>query len=227
MPDNFETATPVGKGNYTVKDGDTMTSIGFQHGLFYETIWNHGDNAELRKERKLPHVLLPGDQVAIPELRKKVLRLPTSKLHRFRLRGIPARIRCVVRDNEYKPMAGKKYKLTAGTDVYQGTTGGDGSIDQYVKPDVSTGELIVWPETLLYPEEFRLTLRVGYLEPVESLKGLQARLSNLGFHCAEEYGELGDATERAIRAFQEANKLEVTGTPNAETRKKVAEIYAS
>jgi len=222
-----ESATPVGQGGYTVQPGDTMTSIAFDRGFHYETIWKYGDNAELREKRKLPHVLLPGDRVAIPELRKRVLQLPTTRLHRFRLRGTPPRIRIVVRDVENRPMTGKRYELKAGSLVYRGATGGDGGIDHFVEPKVHTGELTVWPETPFYPEEFRLALRVSYLEPVESVKGLQARLINLGFHCADEYGEIGPATERAIGAFQKANDLEVTGRPDAETQRKLSELYPS
>jgi hypothetical protein len=218
-------ATPVGGGNYVVRPGETMTSIAFDHGFFWETIWNHGANAALKEERKHPHVLLPGDRVTIPELRKRTLALPTTKLHRFRLKGIPARIRLVLRDVENRPMPGKKYKLEAGDQVFQGTTGGDGSIEHFVAPGVKSGELTVWPKMPLYPEEFHMTLRIGYLEPVESVKGMQARLINLGFPCGSEYGEIGKDTRSALAAFQRANGLPVSGEPDRETQDKLLELY--
>lgn len=84
---------PVGNGNYEVQPGDCIESIAFNHGLFWETIWNHPNNQPLRAARDSPNVLLPGDKVFVPEIRTKEEPGATEQLHRFRRCGVPGILR--------------------------------------------------------------------------------------------------------------------------------------
>ncbi|MFH1075402.1 MAG: hypothetical protein V1753_00935 [Pseudomonadota bacterium] len=52
--------------DYIVKQGDCIESIAFKHGLFWETVWNHPNNQQLKQERKNPNILLAGDKVFVP-----------------------------------------------------------------------------------------------------------------------------------------------------------------
>ena len=69
--------------NHQVKQGDCISSIAFENGFFPDTIWNHPSNAELKKKREDPHVLLPGDMVFIPDKRPKEVSEPTNQVHKF------------------------------------------------------------------------------------------------------------------------------------------------
>jgi N-acetylmuramoyl-L-alanine amidase len=57
--------------SHTVKQGDCISSIAHETGFFWETLWNHPDNAKLKQLRKNPNALLPGDVVSIPDQRVK------------------------------------------------------------------------------------------------------------------------------------------------------------
>src|SRR4028118_472280 len=79
--------------NYQVKPGDCISSISFEHGFFPDTIWNHPENAELKKLRKNMNVLRPGDVVIIPDKRIKEVFEPTNQVHRFKMKSTPPKLR--------------------------------------------------------------------------------------------------------------------------------------
>jgi hypothetical protein len=52
---------------YTVKRGDTLTSIATRHGFSnWRAIYNHPDNAGFRRLRPNPNRIYPGDVIQIP-----------------------------------------------------------------------------------------------------------------------------------------------------------------
>jgi hypothetical protein len=88
---------------YVVKAGDCLSSIAFAHGLFWDTVWNHPDNGELKKLRKDPNVLLAGDVVFIPDRQPKEVAVATGKQHNFVVRSNPTKL--LLRIMESKPDA--------------------------------------------------------------------------------------------------------------------------
>ena len=52
---------------YQAREGDCISSIAYENGLFPNTLWNHPDNAELKRNRKDMNLLEVGDVVKIPE----------------------------------------------------------------------------------------------------------------------------------------------------------------
>lgn len=222
-----EPAVTVGAGDYVVRSGDGMGSIAKAHGHFWETLWDLPANAELKAARLHPHILLPGDRVTIPPLRMREERCATTLRHRFRRRGVPSKIRFVVRDFEGKPFAGKRYELVAGRARIEGVTDGDGVIEHWVEPLARRGEITVWLETDGYPETLRHVLRIGELDPVESLRGARARLAGLGFPSGDEDAPADEALERAVAAFQEAQGIAATGTLDDATRAALRDAHGS
>src|SRR5258708_3021834 len=45
-----------------IDDGDCFINLSKQEGFFWETVWNHPENRELRTLRKNPNILKKGDQ---------------------------------------------------------------------------------------------------------------------------------------------------------------------
>jgi hypothetical protein len=81
--------------SYIVIQGDCLPSIAAREGFFWDTIWNASSNAELRETRKDPAVLFPGDEVSIPDKRKKTAPVSSGRVNRFRIKGILRRNRNV------------------------------------------------------------------------------------------------------------------------------------
>ena len=79
--------------NYTVKQGDCISSIAQKHGLFWDKVWNHPKNANLQERRKDPNVLSPGDVVFVPDKDEKEESGATEQRHRFKRKGVPEKLR--------------------------------------------------------------------------------------------------------------------------------------
>jgi hypothetical protein len=205
---------------HIVKQGECIESIAFEHGFFWETVWNHPKNKELRELRKSPNVLRPGDEVHIPVKRYKAVDCQSGKRHVFRLKGVPSKLKIVVRDDD-RVRANTPYVLVVDGKQYKGTTDAEGRLEHPISPRAQKGKLIVGEGDT--QREFEL--RLGHLDPKEDVAGVQGRLNNLGFDCGPEDGELGPRTQQAIMDYQAHHELEPTGEIDEPTRNKLFEDY--
>lgn len=203
---------------HIVEEGECIESIALDYGLFWETIWNHPNNADLKKQRKDPNVLMAGDIVFVPDKQLKKETRATEARHRFKRLGVPSKLRIRLMDDD-QPRANESYTLVIGGKIFSGKTDSDGWLEQPVSPDAGEGKILVGEEQ----EEY--VLKVGYLDPIEEISGVQARLNNLRFDCGPVDGLLGPTTESAIRRFQRQYDLPVTGQPDAATQKKLLEEH--
>jgi len=203
---------------YTVRQGDSIASIAEQNGFLWETIWNHGNNAGLKAKRSDPNVLLPGDEVFIPEKGQKQVDKPVDARHRFTRKGVPHKLKVKLTTAD-EARAGEAYTLVVGDQVLHGTLDGDGAFEHDVPGDAKTAQLI------LSGGDEIVNLRVGGLDPVSETSGAQQRLKNLGYDVGGEQGTIGDKTRAALRAFQDRNKLPVTGELDGATKAKLQEVH--
>lgn len=77
---------------HSVSSGECLSSIAYQRGFFWETLWNHGENAALKDKRSDPNVLMEGDVVHIPDLTEGDESCASDQEHAFELKGVPARV---------------------------------------------------------------------------------------------------------------------------------------
>jgi hypothetical protein len=207
---------------HKVEQGECLSSIAFEHGFFWKSLWDHEANAELSQARESPFVLKPGDVVHIPELSQRSEIRPTDERHKFRRKGVPAklRVRLLVMD---EPLAGVPYVLVHSHQEFTGVTDDDGVVEVYVPPDV--------PKVLLRVGEgddmriYDITPRV--LNPAGEIDGVQARLASLGYYAGPIHGELDDATRSAIRHFQRDYDLEPTGEIDEATTSTLDDAHQS
>jgi len=221
---------------YTVKQGDCISSIAFAHNLFPETIWDHPDNAELKKLRKDPNSLFPGDSVVIPEKQLKEEDCQTEQKHRFRRKGVPEKLRLqfLAGDEEDDaPRKGIPYILDITTQKgrpvpqKKGYTDDNGFLDESIPPDAIKGEIVLDEGD----DEEVYEIMLGHIDPIDTPSGIRARLENLGYNCGNENGDtLGYMTIEAIRNFQSDNDLEILPDGFTEvdqnTLDKLEELYS-
>lgn len=199
-------------GPYVVAVGESVPTVALRAGFFWETLWNHPDNAELAQARKDPGILVPGDRVVVPERTPKQVPCATGARHVFRRRGVPSRFSVQLFERG-KPRAGEPYRLELedGTQV-EGTLDDEGLLDVFLDATVKRATLVIGGDEEVYDVE------IGGLLPIDSLAGVQQRLANLGCYSGAIDGTASDALAAGIGAFQGKSSLPITGEMDDATR---------
>lgn len=213
---------PVGSKGHRIREGECIESIAFENGLFWETIWDDQANAELKRIRKNPNALLPGDKVVIPEKRNKEVSIETENTHRFKRLGVPSRLYFIV-EGEDGPCAEEPYVLDIDGQLINGTTNSEGEIRESIAPDAKTCLITVGKE----PDAIRFEVKLGHIDPIDEVSGVKARLNNLGYDCGEENDKMNEETIEAIKAFQENAGLPVTGQIDQATLGEIESVHGS
>jgi N-acetylmuramoyl-L-alanine amidase len=197
---------------HIVQEGDCISSLAETWGLLPDALWNA--NEELKSLRKNPNVLLPGDELIIPEKRIKNYPAATDQRHQYVRQGVPAKFR-VVLERYQQPLKNKQYLLSVDGKNYEGTTSATGLLEVRLPPNAREGVLRV-PD-----EQIECELQFGFLDPLDEVIGAQARLQNLGYYTGDLDGEMNDDFEEALQVFQSDFELPVTGQLDDDTKQRL------
>ena len=188
--------TTTATNRHVVKQGEHLSHIAALYGFSdYKAIWDFGENAELRKKRKDPHILAPGDVVAIPDPRQKTVSKSAGSAYRFKLATVVLQLRVKLIDRWDKPLhdAPCWFRIDDTDDqghrkapiaVYK-QTDPTGLFEFSVTRTAVEGELEVQPSAeteKVHRRKEKFDILVGGLDPVTTDNGLRARLNNLGYY---------------------------------------------
>jgi N-acetylmuramoyl-L-alanine amidase len=210
---------------HKVNQGECGEGIAWAHGLEdFKAVWNSGDNAELRKRRSDPNILMPGDALVVPEAKPRVYMLATGKHHRIVLKIPQKELRLRVLAHKDEPLANAKYRLILD-DVRQpreGTTDGDGVLKEKVRVHIRGG--------LLQIDGRRFRLRFNYInpfpaEPDESMSGVSSRLTNLGYESGGASKAGNPALSSALALYQSDAEIDPTGEADSATKDQLEKDY--
>jgi hypothetical protein len=206
--------------SHTVAEGDCISSIAFENGMLWQTIWEHSSNQDLRSLRKDPNVLYPGDVVHIPDPEEKEEDVALDQRHTFRLNGVPAQL-----DLQFLfegvPRVNEHFKIDVVGTVTEGKTDEEGRVSVPIPPNAKKGTITLG-EGL---EARTYDLGLGKLDPVEEITGTQARLNNLGYGCTVS-GSWDDESREAMSAFQMATDLPVTGEIDSDVLERLDSMHS-
>jgi hypothetical protein len=198
-----------GMRSYIVRRDDYLERIARALGCAAAAIWNDPANAALKALRQDPDLLHPGDVLQVPEPAPPPRRaLAIGATNRYVAPVEPVRVRIAFR-HEDAPLAHERYRIDGLDHAREGVTndGGELAFDA----SVDTREVLV-----AFPDRgVAYRAIVARLDPVEEPSGLRARLANLGFL---RWNGDEDEVRVALTAFQRAQGLEPTGTPDSATR---------
>lgn len=211
--------------NYVVLQGDHLSKIAKENGFTdYSVIWDHPQNAELKKLRKNPNVLLPGDQVYIPDMEMKEETGATNQRHTFVVDKKTLKLKLVLEDAYEKPIAGAQCALLVGGQPFQVTTDGNGRMEQEIPLDATAAWLTIQGDQTPFKGE-SIAIKIGHLDPVDAPSGQVARLNNLGYFAGDLDGSDADALKSAIEEFQCDHGLTVTGDCDSQTQAKLQQVH--
>ena len=212
--------------NHIVRQGEHLSQIALNYGFRdYKIIWDHPDNAALKKLRKSPNVLMPGDTLRIPDKVQKQESCATSRTHRFTLHGGKLFLRLALRDFDNKPLANTECELKIEGASKPLVTDGKGLINVPISPTVTEATLTF--KDPLVPFDVSVPIKIGHLDPVEELSGQKARLSNLGYITRPIEGVDDTIFAQTVQEFQCDSGLHVTGVCDAVTQAKLKELHGS
>jgi Putative peptidoglycan binding domain len=203
---------------YTVQQGEWLQQIAYDNGFADESkIYNHPDNADLKKKRGAPELLKAGDLIFIPEVEPKKFNRPTDNVHRFVIKQPTTKLQIRIKEDGIS-LDSLPFKLTIAGHVHEGTSTADGLIE--VEVPVAQGDV-----GQLEIAGHVLPVRLSHLDPLEELSGVKARLHNLGYDCGEIDDESSDDLADALRQFQRHSSLEETGELDDATRAALKDSY--
>jgi N-acetylmuramoyl-L-alanine amidase len=231
---------------HVVKPGEHLSHIAALYGFSdYKAIWDFGENAELRKKRKDPHILAPGDVVMVPAPRKKTVTKAAGSRHRFRLASVTLHLRVRLLDRWDRKLHDAPCWFRIDDTDDQGNpkkaveaykpTDKEGLFEFPVTRTAVEGELEVQPSAEGDRQKEKFDLFVGGLDPVTTDSGMRARLNNLGYFAGLTEGfDDREQLRWALEEFQFDHKIkpqngDLDDSKNqakiAATRKKLVEVH--
>jgi hypothetical protein len=215
---------------HKVRQGECLSSIASQYGLMsWRSLYEHPDNERLRALRDNPNIILPGDHIVIPDPSVKSISGPTDALHSYRVKGEPTYLRLNLLLDLFGEGSIGKYVLEVEgmKEPIEGELGEKGAIDVPILPRSSSAKLSLFDSTsgqCIHTAE----LKIGDLDPIETLSGVQARLNALRFDCGKVDGVWGKKTELTVRRFQKSLEIVDEESPYGQiTMDKLVELYGS
>lgn len=211
---------------HKVVAGECLITIARQYGFpDWRTIYDHARNASFRKLRPNPNVIAPGDEVFIPPVTHRSATAPTGQVHKFVV-AFPKAFLCL---KLLESFGGKVVdahfllKVEGEAKPHKGRIGQDGLLSVAI-PALATQAYL----TLIHADSGEIMdqyeLKIGALDPVETLSGVQARLRRMGYNCGPSDGILGPQTDRALRTFQRKHRLPISGEADSATQSKLNEL---
>ena len=210
---------------HIVEQGEHLSQIAKQYGFpDYKIVWDHPENADLKKLRKNPNVLFPGDEVFIPDKEEKEESGSTDKRHTFTVDKEKLKLVLVLEDLFEKPIAGAQCALLVEDQIFQLSTDGQGKIDQEIPLDAKEGALVIRGDQTPFQNEI-IPIKIGHLDPIDEISGQIARLNNLGYFAGNPDGSDTEALKSAVEEFQCDHSLKVDGICDPKTQDKLVKVH--
>jgi hypothetical protein len=207
---------------YVVKQGDYLSSIADRFGFDPMEVWENEKNEGLRKKRKNPDILHPGDLLFIPDEDPEECNLVAGADNAYVAEEILIKVKFLGPPDQ-------AFRIEGLDPPKEGQAGGDGVVEL----EVPTSIHFLWVH---YPAlKLVFPLQIGHMDPVHKPSGIQGRLDNLGHGRTLLTGLVEnmrggtlnseELLSGSIAQFQARHDLPVTGERDLPTIRKLEEVY--
>lgn len=209
---------------HKVKQGEHVTRIICAKGFADSAaVWGLSENKSLRNLRKNFNILMPDDELFVPEREDRVEHKPVDSKYKYVRQTTPLKLRLVVQDAQGVAAAGAPCVISVEGATKKVTAEGDGLAKLDLRPPDENARLKV--VTTDGKVELNVPVLIGHLDPVTEVSGQQARLNNLGYRAGDvgkpDTGEFRSAVEE----FQCDNGLNVDGKCGPKTQDKLVKVH--
>jgi len=221
---------------HTVVQGEFLSQIAHIYGFAdSKTIWDAPENKDLKEKRKNPNILLPGDKLTIPDKETKEESRSTEAKHTFQIEREVLKLRIVLTGLKNKPLEGHECVLLVEGDPLAVTTKSDGKLEREISEKATEGKVLDKGKPgSQFRTQREIPLKIGHLDPVDTVSGQKARLNNLGYLAGDPSAPPGTKEEEdqrsrqlksAIEEFQCDFDLKVDGICGKQTQTKLEETH--
>lgn len=204
--------------SHVIKQGECISSIADCYCLHWQDIWNHPDNCRLREQSENPNILLPGDELFIPQRETKTYRGITDQRHCFQVKKNSVLLRLRLTLNG-RPIANEPYCLKVDDCLISGQTDTDGFISEKipVQPRMAILKMV--------EQNWSIQLALGDLAPANTPLGVAERLRNIGLYSDAAVNNMSPSLQSAIAMFQKEHGLTESQEIDNETVRKLVEMH--
>lgn len=210
---------------HKVKDGECMDSIAARYGFPSGTLlFEHALNARLREMRRDPGVLMPGDEVVIPDRTAGKADVQTGTSFIIEVKAPRRRLRLALRDGDDVAISNQPWTVEGerGQALAAGLTDVEGQLEASLPANVT--------HVAVYAAGLSFRVAVGFLDPLDKtslprLPAIASRLLNLGYDPGNPDEEGSPQFAAALAAFQRDEGLPPTGSADSVTLAKLQEVH--
>lgn len=190
---------------HKVEQGERLSTIARKHGFArWRTIWDFVGNLALKELRGTAHVLKRDDEVSIPCKLERSAEVPGGSA-KYVVQVAPEVLR--VRFAGLSPSEDEPITFKAKPDtgeLIERPLEANGWMEIDLPPHASRVKVeLLGGEDAAAPEPFATyELKVGAIDPLREISGVQARLFNLGYYHGDISGQLDEETRAAIAHFR-------------------------
>lgn len=191
---------------HIVAPGEGLSAIAARYGFpSWRTLYDDPANASLRRARPNPNILLAGDEVTIPDIH--TYRLTTNEPHTLRVSLEIVRLKLRVMEDIGGEASVATYRLEVfdGSEPFEGSLE-DGCLDVPISPRARRARLTLYEEDGTTVANV-FELRIGALDPLDTVSGVQSRLIRLGYRIGRVDGICGPRTLAALAAFRAVREI--------------------